>query len=148
MVGASQDAEGPSYEALERRVAERDVRIAELESRLAELEAVVAELRERLAKNSRNSSKPPSSDGYGKPSVNASKKKNKRSLRKRSGRKPGGQDGHEGAHLERVEVPNGQVSHGPECCEGCGEIFTAPSASRTVRSPVRCSTCPRSSRWR
>jgi transposase len=120
VVGASQDAERPSYEELERRVAERDTQIAKLEAELAELRAVVAELRGRLGKNSRNSSKPPSSDGYGKPSVNASKKKSKRSLRKRSGRKPGGQDGHEGAHLERVEVPNDHVLHEPECCEGCG----------------------------
>ena len=114
MAGAGGDVERPGYAELAARIAERDARIAELE-------AVVVELRERLGKNSRNSSKPPSSDGYDKPSANKSKK-NKRSLRRRSGRKPGGQPGHEGARLERVEdVPDERrVLHEPECCEGCG----------------------------
>lgn len=115
MVGASQGAERPSYAELEARVAQRDARIAELESGLAQLQALVAELQARLAQNSRNSSKPPSSDGYGKPPA----KKN-RSLRRSSGRKPGGQEGHDGVHLERVEVPNERVWHEPEACDGCG----------------------------
>ena len=115
MLGAGGDAERSSYVELEARVAERDVRIAELEERITGLEAMLAELRERLGKNSRNSSKPPSSDGYGKPTA-----KKDRSLRKRSGRKPGGQDGHEGAHLQRVEVSDERIEHEPECCEGCG----------------------------
>ena len=59
-------------------------------------------------------SKPPSSDGYSKPSPK------KRSLRERSGRKPGGQHGHEGAHLERVEVPYCVIIHEPDVCEDCG----------------------------
>jgi transposase len=71
-----------------------------------------------LGKNSRNSSKPPSSDGLAK--LPANKKKNNRSLRRRSGCKPGGQDGHEGAHLERREVPDDRVLHEPDCCGGCG----------------------------
>lgn len=82
---------------------------------------MIGELRVQLGKNSRNSSKPPSSDGLAKPTVEEKKgKKNKRSLRRRSGRKPGGQDGHQGARLERVEVPDGEVLHEPECCRGCG----------------------------
>ena len=117
--------------AMERRLAEledeieqRDQTIAEVEGKLEQLQEVVAELHQRLGKNSRNSSKPPSSDGYSKPSVAQQKeeegRKNKRSLRKRSWRKPGGQDGHEGAHLERVQVPDEQVPHEPDRCEGCG----------------------------
>jgi transposase len=115
MVGASQDAERPSYAELEAQIAGRDARIAELESQIAELRAVVAELRARLGQSSRNSSKPPSSDGYRKAPV----KKN-RSLRKRSGRKPGGQQGHGGAHLERVALPDARVLHEPAGCGGCG----------------------------
>jgi transposase len=114
-VGASGDAERPSYEELEAQIAARDARIAVLETQLAELRAVVAELQARLGQNSRNSSKPPSSDGYRKAPV-----KNNRSLRRRSGRKPGGQDGHEGAHLQRVAVPDGEVLHEPQGCGGCG----------------------------
>ena len=48
----------------------------------------IAELEPRLRQTPRNSSRPPSSEGLGKPSP--------RSLRKKTGRKPGGQDGHEG----------------------------------------------------
>jgi hypothetical protein len=55
-------------------------------------------------------------DGYAKPSAS----KQKRSLRTRSGRKPGGQDGHEGAHPERAEVPDERIEYEPECCDGCG----------------------------
>jgi len=82
---------------------------------IARLEARIAELEARLGANSRNSSKPPSSDGYSKPTPK------KRSLRRFSGRKPGGQQGHEGAHLERVAVPDRQIPHEPEACDGCGE---------------------------
>jgi transposase len=115
----------PSYAELEALVVEQAARIAELE-------AVVAELRARLDQNSRNSSKPPSSDGYAKPSAD----KKKRSLRRRSGRKPGGQPGHQGHHLERREDPDLTVLHAVEQCECCGrDLSRAPiteSQSRQV----------------
>src|SRR5450759_622925 len=112
-------------------LAERDVLIAAQAVRLADLEAQVAELRAWLGQNSRNSSKPPSSDGYSKPSVNK-----KRSLRRRSGRKPGGQPGSPGHHLERREVPDEEVVHPLMRCEGwCGDLSDEPiveSQSRQV----------------
>jgi len=101
-------------------VSRGDARVAELEKQVVQLLAVIDELRQRLQQNSRNSSKPPSSDGYRKPPAETKD----RSLRKRSGRKPGGQDGHEGAHLERVEVPDAQVLHEPRACAGCGGDLT------------------------
>ena len=114
MAGAGGRARRLSYQELEALVSEQAARIAEQDRLIAELQAQVAELRAMLDQNSRNSSKPPSSDGYSKPSPE------KRSLRERSGRKPGGQEGHEGAYLERVEVPDRQVPHEPDLCEGCG----------------------------
>jgi len=98
----------PSYAELEALVAAQAQQIAELE-------ALVAELRARLDQNSRNSSKPPSSDGYAKPTADKD-----RSLRRRSGRKPGGQPGHQGHRLERREDPDRMVLHPVERCECCG----------------------------
>ena len=80
--------------------------VAVLESRMSELEA-------RLKQSSRDSSKPPSSDGLAKPPPT-------RSQRRRSGRKPGGQPGSEGHHLAQVAVADVVVPHEPERCEGCG----------------------------
>jgi hypothetical protein len=65
----------------------------------------VAELRARLDQNSRNSSMPPSSDGYPKEAVNKD-----RSLRRRSERRPGGRHGQQGHHLERREDPEPSAS--------------------------------------
>jgi prepilin-type N-terminal cleavage/methylation domain-containing protein len=97
--------------------AELEALVAKLEARIAEQDRVIAELRERLDQNSRNSSKPPSLDGYAKPAVKS------RSLRRRSERKPGGQEGHEGAYLVRVELPDGEVLNEPEACDGCGSVL-------------------------
>jgi transposase len=70
-------------------------------------------LKARLAANSRNSSRPPSSDGLAKPPV-------PKSLRRPSGRKPGGQHGHEGRHLQQVLRPDEVLRYVPSRCEGCG----------------------------
>ena len=81
---------------------------------LARARERIAELEERLAKTSRNSSQPPSSDGLGKPPPKP------RSLRGKSGRRPGGQAGHEGQTLARVAKPDHEVVHEPACCGECG----------------------------
>lgn len=109
MSGAGDVAERPSYEELEARAAAQ-------EAVIAELQAQIAELQRQLRANSRNSSRPPSSDGLSKPDADPKK----RSLRRRSGRRQGGQEGHEGARLEPVAVPDEQVAHAPGRCDGCG----------------------------
>ncbi|KKH27387.1 DUF6444 domain-containing protein, partial [Methanosarcina mazei] len=75
---------------LETIIEEQSIRIAELEERVKVLES-------RLNQNSRNSSRPPSTDFFIK------EKPNPKSLRKKSGKKPGGQDGHPGTTLEMVD---------------------------------------------
>jgi len=75
----------------------------EFESRLKALE-------DQLAKNSRNSSKPPSSDGL---------KKQTKSLRKKSGRAVGGQKGRRGSTLRQVAKPDDIVIHTVEKCRRC-----------------------------
>jgi len=80
--------------------------------RIEELQARVAELERRLGLDSRNSSKPPSSDGLAKPPP--------RSQRRVEGRRPGKQPGAPGAALSRVDDPDEVVDHRPAVCAGCG----------------------------
>ncbi len=84
---------------------------------VAALTARVAELERRLGLNSRNSGKPPSSDGLKKPPRT-------QSLRERSGRKPGGQKGHKGETLRQVADADAIVDHYPETCPQCGSALT------------------------
>jgi len=71
----------------------------------------IRKLEDQLAKNSQNSGKPPSSDGYAQPAP--------RSLRKRSRRKSGGQVGHRGETLKAVEKPDHVKVHRVEVCQHC-----------------------------
>lgn len=102
----------PSYDDLVRVIADLQRDVAQLRSENAELRAENAELKRRLAQDSSNSSKPPSSDSpFRKPAP--------RSQRRASGRRPGGQAGHEGANLERVADPDAVIEHRPVACGGC-----------------------------
>ena len=76
-----------------------------LESTVEQLQARVQELEDRLAKNSSNSSKPPTSNGLKSPKT--------KSLRQSSGKNPGGQEGHAGKELAQVSNPDMVVTHTP-----------------------------------
>jgi hypothetical protein len=100
-------------------LAQRDAEIAGLRAEGAELQAQVAELQEQVAdlaarvgQNSKNSSKPPSSDGLGKPAP--------KSLRKKTGRRPGRPKGQPGATMHLTGHPDRVVRHVPGCCGMCG----------------------------
>jgi transposase len=97
-------------------VAAQERTIAQLQARIVEQDAEIAELKRQLGASSRNSSKPPSSDGLDKPAP--------KSLRGRSERKPGGQPGREGRTLRQVERPDEVVVHEPGACTGCGGTLT------------------------
>jgi transposase len=89
----------------------------------------VAELERRLGKDSSNSSKPPSSDGLGKPA-----RAGRRAAERVEGRRPGKQPGAPGAHLAQVATPDEVVEHLPERCGGCGaELADAPVAGVEAR---------------
>jgi transposase len=82
----------------------------------------VRTLEGRLAKDSHNSHKPPSSDGLSKPKP--------KSLRPKSDRPTGGQPGHPGHTLRMVETPDRIVPHRVECCAGCGSSLAGQQPDR------------------
>jgi transposase len=88
-------------------------------------------LKEQLSKNSRNSSKPPSSDGFKK-----EPKPNPKSLRQNSNRKSGGQPGHKGHKLCRRENPDEIVIHSVDSCDNCGQDLKDVEISELQRRQV------------
>jgi transposase len=119
-------------------LAERDAQIGELLAQLAvvtglreqvaELQAQVADLAARAGKNSRNSSKPPSSDGLAKPAP--------KSLRGKSGRKPGRPQGQPGATMQLSGRPDRVVRHEPACCSGCSAVLAGAPEAGVIRRQV------------
>lgn len=98
--------------------------IGQLWEKLERLEAENAELRRRLGRDSTNSDRPPSSDGYRKRPVRPGLPK--------AGKRRGGQPGHRGRTLERVAHPDHRVVHLPQRCCGCGRVFSAHEAAEVM----------------
>lgn len=86
---------------------------SELQAKIAVPERIdeLLEQLDKKNKNSRNSSKPPSSEGYSKPAP--------KSLKKPSGKKPGGQTGHKGSSMKPLRAPDEVKEHYPSACIGC-----------------------------
>ncbi|MFN9622039.1 MAG: DUF6444 domain-containing protein [Cyanobacteriota bacterium] len=104
----------------------------QMRQQLTALAAELASLRERMGRNSRNSSKPPSSDSQGfKPPLK----------RKGSGRKRGGQPCHPGAGPELLPVERCKESHDhlPDTCRRCGNplsgVDPAPHRHQVIDIP-------------
>jgi transposase len=96
-------------EQMAQLVAAHQTQVAELTARIERLEA-------RLNTDSHNSHKPPSSDG-------PAKLPPRRSQRRRSGKKSGGQAGHPGTTLLQVEQPDRVVAYRASTCTQCGSAL-------------------------
>jgi transposase len=101
--------------------------IAQQQVAIEALTARVNSLEDRLAQDSHNSHKPPSSDRPG---------KKPQSQRQPSGKKPGGQPGHPGRTLRMVEQPDVLVPHAPEGCPSCGGSLAAVTGRCVERRQV------------
>jgi len=96
--------------------------LKDLKKENKELRKEIDRLNNRLSKyetpkNSSNSSKPPSSD--------FPKQRNNNSLRKPSGKKPGGQKGRKGNTLKMVAKPDKIEEYTPNYCPLCGRDLTS-----------------------
>jgi transposase len=91
---------------------EKDALILILQEQITALQEAVKQVQSRLKLNSRNSSKPPSSDGLNKPAP--------KSLRVGGQNPTGGQRGHPGSTLRQAAQPDNIVVHDiPEQCQAC-----------------------------
>lgn len=117
-----------SRDALVAFIAHQAEQIALLHTQNAELQARVAKLEGQLAKNSTNSSKPPSSDGLKKPKP--------KSRREQGKCKSGGQAGHEGETLDMVAHPDVVVIHPVVTCGHCQQDLSETGAVGVVKRQV------------
>lgn len=133
---------------LQGEVAAQAAQLAAQQELLTALSARVKALEDRLATDSHNSSQPPSTDrAPPKP----------KSLRQRSGKKPGGQPGHPGKTLTLVDAPDQIVTHSLGQCAACGTALAhvaptgydrrqvvdlPPLTLEVVEHRAECKTCP------
>jgi transposase len=114
----------PNCARLSARVAELEGLVATLQALLEKAHKRIQALEERLGQNSRNSHNPSSRDPLDAP---------KRGTKEPTGRKRGGQLGHEGK--KRDLLPPDQVDHfvihAPETCENCHSGLFAPGPDQT-----------------
>src|SRR5436309_10326509 len=98
-----------------------------LKEQLVQATTRIKELEEKVAKDSRTSSKPPSSDGLA---------RLPRSSRRPSAKQPGGQMGHRGHTLMMKEQPDVVIHHRPTVCGQCGEDLSTVAGSTAERRQV------------
>src|SRR6266851_3570571 len=133
---------------LREQVAQRDDQIAQRDARIQHLEAALEQQgilmqqmhtqissltqqvqawQERQAKDSHNSSLPPSSDRF---------TRKTRSLRKKSEKKAGGQEGHRGTSLVWSSLPDEIIEQSVEQCEACQHDLREVTACQVERRQV------------
>ena len=109
----------PDDEQREEEIARLRAENAALHERVRELESRLADLEERVRRTPRNSSMPPSAEGFSKPPVP------NRAQRRAEKRRQGKQPGDEGRHLAQVQDPTEVFVHEPVTCPNCGADLRA-----------------------
>ena len=125
---AGEEAVARALCGLSRRVGQLTDGLAALKAENAALRDRVRTLEERAAKSSRNSHRPPSTDGLAKPKP--------KSLRPPGRRPTGGQPGHPGHTLRMSEKPDRTVRHAVERCRNCGRSLARQEPERVERRQV------------
>ena len=108
--------------------ATHQAQLEELRAQVAALAGEAAELRARLGQNAQNSSRPPSSEGLAKPTP--------KSLRTKTGRRPGRPKGQPGTTLEMTGHPDAVQAHEPGRCAGCGAGLAGAPVIKVERRQV------------
>lgn len=127
------DKADTSYHALVALIKDLQQTVAELVKEKAILNEENTVLKSRIhelehPKNSNNSSVPPSTD--------ENRPKKNQSLRKKSGKKTGGQFGHKGHTLKMVENPDKIIDHIPDVCAGCGKSLADHESHSIIKRQV------------
>lgn len=129
------------HRALREHLAQREARIQQVETLLGEQQRLLQEMQgqvetltrqvkewqARLAKKSHKSSLPPSSDRF---------VRQPKSLRKRSEKKPGGQEGHPGTTLRFPTSPDEVLEYRVTVCASCQQDVREVEACVTLRRHV------------
>lgn len=122
----------PSHEEVHAAYQQGEEAVIAMVDQMAQTLLLLAErvqaLEDRLGKNSRNSGKPPSSDGLSKPAP--------KSLRKRHAKKSGGQPGHAGSTLKAVSHPDRVEVHRVQRCRHCRASLEGIDAERVEKRQV------------
>src|SRR5216684_2158020 len=106
---------------------QRDEQVKQMQEQITGLSEQVKSLQDRLAKDSRNSSLPPSSDRF---------VRQPKSLRPRSEKQPGGQEGHPGTTLRFAQAPDEVIEHRVAVCSSCQHDLREVEACVTLRRQV------------
>jgi transposase len=107
--------EAPTYVELASLAVELQGIVATQSDQISALKAKIADLEERLGRNPRNSSMPPSAELFTKPPSPS------RAERRAAAKKQGKQPGAPGKHLAQVVDPDIFVTHVPDVCGSCGD---------------------------
>ncbi len=111
----------------EERIQQQSLLIEQMQEQIAALTQHVKDLQDRLAKDSHNSSLPPSSDRF---------VRQPKSLRQKSEKKSGGQEGHPGTTLRFSEKPDEVIEHRVRVCSSCQHDLREVEACVTLRRQV------------